>query len=303
MKLRSVDFGLVWDASGVRNFYGEGYPHHKYLRPFGLDLAGSTLVAKTVPLNPRAGNLPYRNCVIVKPFKGVALNAVGLPGLGAKAHFETGLWQNWKKAFFISFAPVDETSNGRISETKEFVEIFRKHLRDFKAPVGLQINISCMNIGSRTYDDLVWEVDQILNIAGSLGIPVILKFNILTPPETVCRIGQNPYCDGICISNSIPFGQLPELINWKKLFGDKSPLAYLGGGGLSGKPLLPLVEGWVKKLRRLGFKKYINAGGGILCIRDADKLFLAGANSIFLGSIAFLRPWRVKKIVKTFSNL
>jgi len=313
MRLRGTDFGLVWDASGVRNFFDEGYWYHKYLRPFGLDFDSSTFVAKTTTLCANKGNLPLREdfqpnellprCVAIKPLAGVALNAVGLSGPGAKELFETGQWQKRQDRFFISFAPITKTPKERILETEEFVKIFRKHLDEFNAPVGLQINVSCPNIDSRTYGNLVWEVNQILDIAGWLGVLIILKFSIITPPEVAYQIGLNLNCDGICVSNSIPFGQLPELIDWKKLFGDKPPLAHLGGGGLSGKPLLPLVEKWVKDIRRLGYKKYINAGGGILCERDADKLFLAGADSIFLGSIAFLRPWRVGKIIRTFNNL
>lgn len=303
MRLKSTNFGLVWDASGARGFHGEGYPYHKYFKHLGLDFTSSTFVAKTVTLNPRLGNLPYRNCIVVKPVKGVALNAVGLPNLGARAHLDTGLWQNWTEPFFVSFSPVAETTNGRIGETKEFVEIFCKYLKGFKSPVGLQVNLSCPNTGSKIYDDFVWEANQILNTVGRLGIPIILKFNIVIHPGIVYQIGLNPNCDGICISNSIPFGQLPELINWKGLFGDKSPLAHLKGGGLSGTLLLPLVASWIKNIRQWGFKKYINAGGGVLCTRDADKLFLAGANSIFLGSIAFLRPWRIKKVIETFNNL
>lgn len=302
MKLRGTDFGLVWDASGVRGFCGEGYLYHKFLKPIGLDFTGSTFVSKTITVNPRVGNLPYRKCVVVKSFKGVALNAVGLPNLGARMHFETGYWQNKLDPFFISFAPVAETSNEKILEVIEFVRIFLRHLKNFKTSVGLQINISCPNVGSKINGNFIWQVNTILEIAGQLGIPIILKFNILTPPKTVLQISQNQYCDGICISNSIPFGQLPELIDWKNLFGETLPLTHLGGGGLSGYPLLSLVADWVKKLRQLGFSKYINAGGGVLGLKDANQLFLAGADSIFLGSIVFLRPWRIRNIINTLNK-
>ena len=304
---------MVWDASGVRSFFGEGYWYHKYARHFGLDFDGSTFVAKTTTLNANKGNMPLRDdlapkelfprCIVVKPLNSAALNAAGLSGPGAEKLFEDGRWQNLQEPFFISFAPISETHDGRVHDVLEFVEIFRKHLKNFKAPVGLQINISCPNISSKKCDDFVWEVHRMLNIASRLKIAVVLKFSVTTPPEMVYQISQHQYCDGICVSNAIKFGQLPEHINWNVLFGNKPPLERLGGGGLSGKPLLPLVESWVKELRTLGYKKYINAGGGILHIRDADRLFLAGANSIFLGSIAFLRPWRVKKIIRTFNNL
>ncbi|MEK7078406.1 MAG: hypothetical protein AAB911_02450, partial [Patescibacteria group bacterium] len=114
-------------------------------------------------------------------------------------------------------------------------------------------------------------------------------------------IANHSACDAICISNTIPWGQLPDRIDWEGLFGSKiSPLAHLGGGGLSGKPLLPLVIDWITKARRVGLRKHINAGGGILSIKDGMKVFMAGADSISLGSIAFLRPWRVEGIIHAF---
>src|SRR5262245_20139817 len=91
MKFRGIDFGHVLDASGVRGWFGEGYPFHRWIP--GLSFEGSTFVAKTTTLQPRVrANLmsadgltprvwrqPY---VKVNWRKGVVLNALGLPGPG-----------------------------------------------------------------------------------------------------------------------------------------------------------------------------------------------------------------------------
>jgi dihydroorotate dehydrogenase len=79
-----------------------------------------------------------------------------------------------------------------------------------------------------------------------------------------------------------------------------SPLEERGfsAGGLGGAPLLPLVADWVKRVRVAGFTKHINAGGGVLCANDVDTLADAGADSVFLGSIAMLRGWRVRSAIK-----
>ena len=82
------------------------------------------------------------------------------------------------------------------------------------------------------------------------------------------------------------------------MFGsDVSPLHHPGGGGLSGAPLLPLSVEWIARARKLGMKTPINGGGGILSFRDAQLVMDAGANSVFLGSIAMLRGWRVQKTI------
>ena len=111
-------------------------------------------------------------------------------------------------------------------------------------------------------------------------------------------MAAHPGCDAIIMSNTIPWGQLPDRIDWKGLFGtDVSPVAKYGGGGLSGKPLLPIVTDWIRGARVKGVVKPIVAGGGILSKADADRMLDAGADAVELGSVAFLRPWRVQGII------
>lgn len=58
MKLRGIDFGHVFNASGARNFTGHGWPFHRMLRVSGLlNYDGSTFVSKTTTMSPRPGNL------------------------------------------------------------------------------------------------------------------------------------------------------------------------------------------------------------------------------------------------------
>ncbi len=312
MRLKNIDFGKVTGASGVQNFFGEGYWFHRYLKPFGLDFSGATFVAKTTTLHPRIGNMPLNDdyapkervppCVFVRPWKGIALNSVGLSGPGAQALFETNRWQERRNPFFISFMSVAETPHERTEELRDFVDLFFRYLPEFHAPVGLQINYSCPNVGLHT-EMLVNEVSEGLTIASALGIPLMPKFNVVLPVRVALKVSRHEACDAICVSNTIPWGQLPDRIDWKGLFGSlTSPLAHLGGGGLSGKPLLPLLLEWLEDARVAGIKKPINAGGGILSFQDARSVFHYGASSIFLGSIAFLRPWRVNGIIRNING-
>lgn len=314
MKLRGIDFGPVLCASGAMGFFGEGYWHHKFLRWLGLDFTGCTFVAKTTTLNQRDGNMPFKmgtidpkeffpKCIKVYFRKGIMLNAVGLSGPGAKALFEKGKWQKRTDPFFLSFMSVASNSKERIAELEKFVQIFSFHLHDFQAKVGLQINYSCPNVGLNPAE-LVKEARSGLGVASHLDIPLMPKFNVLAPIEAVKEISDDPNCDAICVSNTIPWGQLPERINWKDLFGcDFSPLMEFGGGGLSGWPLLQLVSEWVICTRAMGISKPINAGGGILCPRDAETLFSVGASSVFIGSMATLCPWQVQRTIKRVHQL
>ena len=311
MILRGINFGPVLGASGVQNFFGEGYAFHKVTDPFKHLFNGIAFVSKTTTLKKRVGNMPLKkdgitpselkpSCIKVKFRKGVVLNSVGLSGPGAIALLEDGRWQKRTKPFFISFMAVGVTAEDRIRELSNFVLLLQQYLSRFNALVGLQINYSCPNLGHHVDQDrLIYETKQGLSSASELNIPLTLKFNALTPVGIVKTISEHKSCDAICISNTIPWGELPNRIDWEGLFGSNvSPLAHLGGGGLSGVPLLPIVAEWVKQARDAGIRKHINAGGGILCPNGVDLLYGAGADSVSLGSIRILRWWRMKETIK-----
>jgi len=131
------------------------------------------------------------------------------------------------------------------------------------------------------------------------------KFNVSAPIWAVREITNDPNCDAICISNTIHWDDLPKVgIDRVKLFDtDVSPLAEFGGGGLSGKPLLSLVVKWVCMARLAGIEKPINAGGGILSPNGVNRLYWASASSLFIGSVANLRPWMVQKIIRKANKI
>lgn len=315
MILRGIDFSHILEGSGTEGFFGEGYWYHKYLKPFGLDFEGSTFVAKTTTLRPRKGNLPLKKdgitpedlfpeCIKVYFWKGIVLNSVGLSGPGAKFMFEDGRWQKIKKPFFISFMAVGESFEMRYLETINFAILFKKFLTCFNAPVGLQINGSCPNVKIDALKPAE-EMKKMLEVLSAyVSVPLIPKISVLMSVETAKEIADDPNCDALCVSNTIPWGALPDKINWKKLFGtDVSPLAEFGGGGMSGKPLLPIVAEWVADARKIGITKPIIAGGGILSPDDVNILKSAGASSVSVSSAAILRGWRVKKIIRRANKI
>lgn len=309
MKDRRLEqFGKVWGASGVQGFFGEGWWFHKYLRLIGLFFWRVTFVAKTTTLRSRAGNMPtekdgmtpkekFPKCVYITPkmwMSGIVLNAVGLTGPGTKVLLQKTEWQLRTEPFIISFMSVASTSKERLIELKEFVDLLFRCLAGFRTHIALQLNFSCPNTGHDT-SELFDEVAAALEIASKLGIPLIPKFNLLVTPEQAIEISKNPNCAGICVTNTFPFGTILPEAWWIKHFGTadpkESPLAQFGGGGLSGKPILPYLCEWIKDFRTLGGDCHINAGGGILGPWGAIRIFIAGADSISLGTIAMLRPW------------
>lgn len=316
MKLRGQEWSPVFNASGARGFSGEGYWFHRPWSLFGLRWSGSEFVAKTTTLEPRLGNMPLKDdlsprdlapsCVIVKFRAGVTLNSVGLSGPGAFVTLRalrSAFGTRRMKRGFVSFMSVAESPEKRLAEAEAFSEIFHNFCLNVGTDnVGLQVNFSCPNVSLPT-TKLVSEVGAILSAfreSSVVGVPIIAKFSAATPVDGVVEaVERSRDCDGVSVSNTIPWGKLPGRINWRGLFGsEESPLKHLGGGGLSGTPLLPIVRDWILDARKLGMQKSIIGGGGVLCRADADSLLDVGADAVELGSVAILRPWRVAGIVK-----
>jgi dihydroorotate dehydrogenase (NAD+) catalytic subunit len=315
--LRGVDFGPVSVASGTLNNFGEGWPYHRYLKkifPSKFDFTGATLVSKTATLASRKGNMPlddefqpterFPRCIYGNPLKGIAVNAVGLSNPGINALLKTREWQNSTEVKFISFMAADGlTLVQRLDETSGFAKHMQKYAKNFKARFGIQLNISCPNTD---HDPKVLSHEALEHgyiLRSMLGdIPLDLKINAMTPIAAISEIQRENVFDSLTCSNTIPWGKMPEHINWKKLFGSEiSPLRKRGlqqDGGLSGWPLLTIVETWIEEARSAGISIPITAGGGILCADDVDRMYYAGANAIAIGSAAFLRPWNVQPIIQ-----
>lgn len=331
-------FGPCWDQSGVRGFYGEGYWFHNFWSLLGLDMRGSTFVAKTTTLAARAGNMPLKSnssprawfpdCVVVRPIAGVVLNAVGLSGPGLMTHIARRNWQERRRPFMISFMAVGED---KVKECEGFSFLWANHLPEMRTHVGIQLNLSCPNVGAKPQAEgqFLKEALACLDLVGSSGCAVFPKLSVTTNLSAMLAIAAHPSVAGLVVSNTVPWGALQDEIDWAGLFYGHtwaerthlsdldvedvtqppfppvppSPLAKYGGGALSGAPLLPLVRDLVKAAKRAGIAKPIAAGGGILHPEDVDVLVQAGADAICVGSAAILRPWRVGAIVRRAHEL
>jgi len=314
MKLRGIEFGNVIGASGLNGWFGEGYPYHALLKFLpGFTFLGTTLTAKTATLLARPGNMPLRKdnltprefipaSIVVRPGAGVVLNAVGLSGPGLAFLLGTGRWQKLDAPFFLSFMSVAGTREERLDELRKAVEMLKTELSNFKAPVALQINFSCPNTG-HDQEELVKDIHEALKIASVLNIPLVPKISVLIPPDQAAEILRDPNCDALAVSNTIAWADMPQEVQKVFFQTNKSPLARFGGGGVSGKYLLPLVVQWLEQFKKFNVGKPIIAGGGILKKDDVDQLVAAGASAISPGSVVILRPWNLKSIIKRANEL
>lgn len=315
MILRGIDFGPVWGASGVQGFFGEGYPIHRALRlmfPGLFTFKGMTFVAKTITLLKNEGNMPLKadgitpvelapRCIYADFRNCLMLNAVSLSNFGARFYFDQGLWQERTEPFFLSFMVLGSDRSDGMRQRRDFVRLFNQYKSGFRAPVALQENWSCPNVGH----DLRHFLDQFeegAEIMSELGIPYVPKFNALIDPRWVRDMASRARCDAICVSNTIPFGEIPDRIAWKRFFPNGSPLLKRGfkqPGGLSGGPLFDILRSWVHEYANSYPDAPLNAGGGLTRPGDIDQLMLnyPSVKSVSLGSVATLRPWRMRSMI------
>lgn len=312
MQLDEVDYGRVFCAPGARGFFGEGYPWHRYAKLAGMTWKDTTFVAKTTTLEDRAGNMPLDErdhltpkefnpkCIEVKFRSGHVLNAVGLSGPGARWLLDQGRWQARTEPFMISFMTVGATKADRLEELRQFVKLLQKRLSSFRAPVALQINLGCPNTGHPP-EELYAEIEEMLEIAAVLRIPIVINYNPLVTGEQAFRTAEHPACSALWIANTIPWGT--EGIDWQGIFGStESPLTKRGlpaPGGLSGPKCLSFTIRAVMEARWAGVKKPIVAGNGVQRPYDVQELLAAGAKGIALGVVGLVRPWRMRKIIAT----
>lgn len=270
-------------ASGALAFDGRGWPWEWPLRWLNLiDPACFTVVTKTLTAAPRIGNLrmvaPWR-CVKLLP--DGAVNAVGLtnPGIDWWCRTVGPRVAHLRWPLIVSLLSNDAA---------ELATMVRR-VSQFPI-VGIELNLSCPNTreaGLNAVDDLLRLVDA---AAAATPLPLIAKVGITHDvdrlvPQLVGKI------DALAI-NTVP---------WAMCYPDvKSPLADLGGGGVSGKPARQLIWPLVKKLALLSSIPVI--APGMWTREDGAKLYALGAQAISFGTLFLRHPTRPTAIVRELTR-
>jgi dihydroorotate dehydrogenase len=270
-------------ASGALGFDGQGWPWERPLKWIGfLDPSLFTSVFKTLTLRPLQGNLQWFNpfgCIRLIP-EGV-LNAVALANLGVK-------W--WCQKIGPSIDSTKISLIGSIFGTPNELFAMAKMLNDFDL-VGLEINASCPNVGIDILEntkEIILGCEAVKEVS---RFPIILKLSVANEVELIVEhIGG--MVEALSI-NSVP---------WPIAFPTRqSPLAHLGGGGVSGKAAQPFTWGLVKKLVELTSIPVI--GPSVWEFNDIGKLQKIGASAVSFGSIFLRYPWRPTLFVRQAQKL
>lgn len=265
-------------ASGALAFDGRGWPWEQPLRWLGLlDETVLTTVIKTLTLKPRRGNLRWYNphgCIRLIP--GGTLNSVSLtnPGLD---------W--WCRTIGprinSNVAPVMGSILGEPAE----LAVMAARLNNFDL-VGLEVNASCPNTG----DDLLKNTDKSIEscevVKAKTRFPIVLKLSVVHDVHSIVR-EVTGLVEAFSI-NSVP---------WSVVFpGKRSPLAKLGGGGVSGKVAQPFTWRLVKELVEMTDIPVI--GPSVWGFEDIAALRALGAQAIAFGAVFLRYPWRPTRFIR-----
>ena len=308
----------VFCATGARGFWGEGYPFHKIWRRFGMDWKGTGFSGKTMTLLPHRGkdfkekgNMPLREdgttpiewfpkCIHVDFFRngGEMFNAVGLASFGLEFYLRSGKLHTITDPFFISIALDSADPAGQEEELRDVCRIIGSYM-PFRAPIAVQLNEGCPN-----NEHEICQAPKVIShrveiVKSILGVPVWVNCNALMPTEVLKEVSR--VADGLWIGNTIPW-RAPETvgrIDWDR-YGDMSPIRARGiaaDGGLSSHQCLQFTVEKVAALCDNEVRAPIVAGNGIRTTDDIDVLHKAGANGVFVGSLAVVRPLRFQEVV------
>jgi len=267
-------------GSGALGFDGRGWWWEYPLRWVGiLNPHDFTVVVKTLTLRPRQGNLrwyaPWR-CVRLIPHGTV--NAVGLTNPGID-------W--WIRTCYPRMRRMElRTIVSVFSETVEEAHQFAEKLRPLTLD-AIEFNASCPNVEHCS------TVSHNLAIGAALagaGHPLILKVGYDQPYVELAQALEG-VVEAVHAINAVP---------WRMVFPDKpSPLAKLGGGGVSGEPIRPMVREAVANLVRHTSLPVI-AGGGIYSLSDLEALWDLGARAFAIGTLFLRAPWMPNRLVRAW---
>jgi dihydroorotate dehydrogenase (NAD+) catalytic subunit len=247
---------------------------------FGFEMAEvgghagyGALVSKGTSLHPREGNPPPR---IAEVPSGM-LNAIGLqnPGVEVVAGDYAPRWGAWDVPMIVNI--VGES-------VEDYVAVVRR-LEDAPNVAGIELNISCPNVGAR---GLMFGVDAHLAhqvtaaVRAATTRPLIVK---LTPNVTdivsIARAIVDAGADALSAVNTY-VGMTLDLHSGRPVLANTT-------GGLSGPAIRPLAMHAVYTVSR-AVNVPVIASGGVMSGDDAVEFLLAGARAVQVGTLNFLRP-------------
>jgi dihydroorotate dehydrogenase (NAD+) catalytic subunit len=272
-------------GAGALAFDGRGWPWDHPFRWAGLLRPKEfTVVAKTVTLKPRKGNLRWwKPWTCVKLLKeGNVVNAVGLTNPGVH-HWSCHGYEVAKQMGYKVAASV------AVERPEEATEL-GFYLADLNLAY-IEFNASCPNTGQVFTDNEI--VDAVNRLWGESMIPVVVKLSYAQAMNTrLIHMLEDSYAEAVHCINTVP---------WSTLYpNETSPLASLGGGGVSGPDIYHHAQNAVRHVKRYAPNLPIIAGGGIESEFDALTFKELGAGAFSIGTLFMRKPWAPNRLIREY---
>lgn len=263
----------VLTASGTFGYGSEFAPFFDLARIGGI-------VAKSLTLEPRAGNLPPR---IAETPAGM-LNAIGLENVGVDAFVAE------KLPLLPDGLPV--VASVFETEIERYAEVC-KRLAGAPKVAGLEINASCPHVKSGGIEfgqraELLARLVRAVRRASALPLLVKLSPNV-TDIREMARVCEGEGADGISLINTLQALDVD--------LTTRRPVLRNGLGGLSGPAIRPVALRMVWQASQ-AVKIPICGIGGIMSGEDAVKFLVCGATAVQVGTANYLNPMAAVEVAE-----
>ncbi len=267
-------------SAGALAFDGRGWLWEHPMRWVGiLQPELFTPITKTLTAAPREGNLrmwhPW-TCIKLIPGGSVVAVALTNPGLPWWIEHVAPSVSRSRQPLVCSI----------LGDTPQEVADMAASLNDVDL-AAIEINASCPNVcSSNLLTDSQAVIEACRLAKERCRHPLLLKLKVTHDAEAILP-AVAPYVEAIDIN----------LVPWSMAFPEKrSPLARLGGGGVSGRAAQP--KNWEFLRRLVGIGSVPVIGPGVWEYGDIAKVRAMGAQAVSFGSIFLRYPWRPTAYVR-----
>lgn len=263
----------VMVASGTFG-YGEEYKSFFDLKELGA------IVAKSITLFPKAGNIPPR---IYETPSGM-LNAIGLQNVGLEKFISE------KMPFLRSLGiPVIVSISGE--EVDEYVEL-ASELSNVDGISGIEVNISCPNVakgGMMFGSDAAMTYELVKSVRSATNLPLIVKLSPnVTSITNIASAAEHAGANILSLINTL-LGMAVDIHTRRPRLGNIT-------GGLSGPAIRPIAIRMVWQVAK-SVKLPLIGMGGIMNAQDALEFIITGASAVAIGTANFVNPISAKEII------
>lgn len=245
-----------------------------------IDAGASTVVLKSITLEPREGNPIPR----VAKYEYGILNSVGLKNPGLK---------EGKKQIkiFLKQAKVPVIVSVFAASVKEFKKLVAE-IAEIK-PFAIELNLSCPNVEgefggmiSNKSKSSYQIVSSVKKEAGKIPLIAKLSPNVDQIGE-IAKACEAAGASAIAAINTVAPSMVIDIYKRKPILGAKK-------GGLSGPGIRPIAIAKIFEIYEV-VKIPILGIGGVEKWQDAVEMMMAGATLVGVGSSVYLRGYKIYK--------